>query len=68
MADRCPICDDGEILTCPECGTTITLHSHERDYHCPVHKFVWPIRQRDGVQINGDGLMAPVNDGGYWLG
>lgn len=54
-AAECEICNGTAVYLCPICGAPITNHSHENDFICATHSFVNPIRQNDGVRINGDG-------------
>ena len=51
----CEICLGTAVYLCPTCRTPIATHSHEHDYLCDTHGFVDPIRQHDGVAINGGG-------------
>lgn len=53
--DRCDICSGRSRYLCPICRVPIEMHTHENDYICETHSFVYPIRESDGKRINGDG-------------
>ena len=56
----CEICSGRAVYLCPMCHVPIANHTHENDYSCKVHGFVNPVREADGVTMNGDGLCHDV--------
>ena len=57
ISAACEICRQTAVYLCPTCHAPIACHTHERDYLCDTHGFVNPVRESDGLSINGSGRL-----------